>query len=288
MRAFFGADSNIGLMESVIQVDPNRSPFMNERIEILCESYSIDGLMNRVKELPRLNVTFKVLFVKNPSTHNPMFKERRSLEREVGLKVDGTVDLHKPGQLFGIMNVEGRWLFGRLKQSEPVWLKHEKKPYHYSTALSTRIARSIVNIAVPNPTEIKAIDPCCGIGTVLIEASSMGVYIEGSDSNPKVMYGLRKNLAHFGIQTKVSLTDMRTITGNYDVAIIDMPYNLCSVITDEEKLEMFTSARTYAKKVVIVTIESFDHLIRNAGFMIVDRCIVSKNKIFSREILVCE
>ncbi|UCZ53931.1 RNA methyltransferase [Bacillus shivajii] len=287
MRAFFGFDTESGVIESEKQINPKRSPFMNERLDVLLESKTVEEMVEKVKELPAFNQTFKLIFVQNPTTEKLTYTKRQPIVREVGLQMKGDVDLTSPEQLFGIMNYNGRWVFGRLYYNEPVWLKHQEKPHEYSTALSTRMARSVVNIAVPDPTDIKAIDPCCGIGTVLIEACSMGVNIDGSDLNIRVVYGSRKNLAHFGYSANVTLTDIRDVTGDYDVALIDMPYNLCSVITDDEKFEMFQSARTFAKKIVVVSIEPVDEIIERAGFSIIDRCAVSKNKMFSREVLVC-
>lgn len=288
MRAFFGTDSETHVIESSVQVNPSRSPFMNERIDVLFEADSIEELIAQVERFTPGDKTFKVIFVKNPTGENPSFTERQSVERKVGLVVRGNVDIEKPEQLFAIMHREDHWVFGNLFQSESIWFRHEKKPHNYSTALGTKLARSIVNIAIPNPKGVKAIDPCCGIGTVLIEARSMGIDIQGSDMNPLVINDIRENLAHFELDTTVTETDMRTITGNYDVAIIDMPYNISSVITEEEKKEMFKSARTYAKKVVLVTIDPVDELIKQAGFTIVDRCVAIKNITFSREVLVCE
>nr|WP_280771286.1 RsmD family RNA methyltransferase [Salipaludibacillus daqingensis] len=288
MHAFFGRDTKLNILESSIRVDPSRSPFIKERIDVLYEAGSIEELISQVNELPQSDQTFKLIFVKNPSEINPTFIERQAMERGVGLAISRQVDLTNPEQLFAMMNVNQRWVFGELFLSKSIWFHHEKKPHNYSTALSTRLARSVVNIAVPDPRGIKVIDPCCGIGTVVIEASSMGIDIEGSDLNPLVMKGLRENLAHFGVDVKVTIKDMKTITGDYDVAIIDMPYNLCSVITEEEKVDMFKSARMFAKKIVVVTIESVDEALKKSGFKIVDRCIASKNKTFAREVLVCK
>jgi tRNA G10 N-methylase Trm11 len=185
------------------------------------------------------------------------------------------------------MNIEGRWVFGDYVKSESVWYQHQQKPHHYSTALSTRVARAVVNIAIPNPTRIKAIDPCCGIGTVLVEALSMGIEIVGSDNNPVILAGTRENIAHFGFSCEVKFEDMRNITKHYDVAIIDLPYNLCSVISPEEQLEMLQSARGIAEKVVLVTVEPVDNILIKAGFYIVDRAVVKKG-VFTREVIVCE
>ena len=142
-----------------------------------------------------------------------------------------------------------------------------------------------MNIAIPDPTGIKAIDPCCGIGNVLVEALSMGIDIVGSDYNPNILAGTRGNIAHFGYSGEVKYADMREISQHYDVAIIDLPYNLCSVISPEEQLEMLQSARRFADKVVVVTVEPIDKILIKAGFSIVDRAVVKKGT-FTREVIV--
>lgn len=294
MRAFFGKTSQSSIVDSSLKIDQSRSPFIQERIDVMIEGESLESIVDQVKELPVLKETFKVLYVnereldKSEQVPNKVaFKDRRKIEYEVGLHVPGEADLINPDLLYGVMNVNGRWLFGRYHRNEAIWLHHQSKPHSYSTSLSTRVARAVANIAVPNPTGIKAIDPCCGIGTVLVEALSMGIDIDGSDINHFVINGVKDNIAHFNLEGKVTCQAVQDVTNHYDVAIIDMPYNLCSVITTEEQLEMLQSARRFARKLVIVTVEPIDSIIENAGFIIVDRGTVTKGQ-FRREVIVCE
>ena len=290
MRALFGVESESSIVESQIVIDPSRSPFIRERIDILCEGGSLQDLANRVAEIPPLKTTFKVVFVQEPDFLNDekvRFAERRKIEREVGLSIPGEADLVNPDKIYAVMYANGRWVFGEYFKNEAVWLKHQWKPNSYSTALSTRVARAVVNIAAPDPAGKKVIDPCCGIGTVLIEALSMGIDIAGSDINPLVLPGVQENMDYFGLNGEVALRDIREVREKYDAAIIDLPYNLCSVITPEEQLEMLQSARRISDRLVLVTIEPVDSVIETAGFKIVDRCVVTKGN-FSREIILCE
>ncbi|WP_419955324.1 TRM11 family SAM-dependent methyltransferase [Neobacillus niacini] len=283
MRALFGRESQTNILESTVKIDPSRSPFIKERIEVIFEGESMEVLLEKLADFQVTEDTFKVIFVKNGEE---TFANRRSIEREAGLRIQGTADLHHPKRLFAVMHVNGRWVFGDNVKSESVWFHHQQKPHQYSTALSTRVARAVVNIAIPNPVGIKAIDPCCGIGTVLIEALSMGIDIEGSDNNPVILSGTRENVTHFGLSCDVKFKDMRDITDHYDVAIIDLPYNLCSVISPEEQLEMLQSSRRFADKVVVVTVEPIDPILIEAGFEIVDRGAAKKG-VFIREVIVC-
>jgi tRNA G10 N-methylase Trm11 len=285
-RVFFGKSAESSILESSVKIDPSRSPFIRERIEIICEGNGFEELLEEIEKLEALD-GFKVVFVQNLDAERVGFKKLRRIEKEVGMHLKGEAELVDPEIWFGVMKTNDRWVFGKYVRNEAVWLHHVKKPHSYSTALSTRVARAVANIAAPNPEGIKMIDPCCGIGTVLVEALSMGIDIVGSDRNPLILDGVKENIAHFGYKGDVSLKDINDVTGHYDVAVIDLPYNLCSVITDEEQLEMLRSARRFAEKAVIVTLEDVDANIEKAGFEIVDRCEVSKGR-FVRQILVCK
>jgi tRNA G10 N-methylase Trm11 len=287
MRSFFGVDTESSVLKSAVKIDPSRSPFIRGRMDVILEAEQLENLIEQVKKLELNGSTFKVMYVKVAGPEKVDFKERRRIEREVGLQIPGEPELVNPDVLFGIMNVNERWVFGEYHSSEQIWLHHQQKPHSYSTSLSTRVARAVANIAVPDPAGVKAIDPCCGIGTVVVEALSMGIDIVASDINPLILPGTRENIAHFGYATEVAFKDIRKVTGSYDVSIIDMPYNLCSVITPEEQLEMLQSTYGFADKVVIVTIEPIDSIIRKAGFEIADRCVVRKGT-FEREIIVCK
>ena len=289
MRSIFGIDTSTNIVKSKVDIDPSRSPFIKERIAVLFEETSLQELLGKVATIQLNNATFKVIYVKNASLANvdkEGYETRRKIERKIGLEINGEADFHKPDRLFGVINFNGKWIFGDYAKSEAVWFRHQKKPHGYSTALNTRVARAVANIAVPKPNGIKAIDPCCGIGTVLVEARSMGINIVGSDRNHLILPGARENIKHFGLTGEVDLADIRDITEHYDVAIIDLPYNLCSVITPDEQLEMLESARKFAKKVVVVTVEPIDEILIKAGFTIVDRAVAKKG-LFTREVIVC-
>ncbi|WP_232718596.1 TRM11 family SAM-dependent methyltransferase [Bacillus sp. FJAT-45037] len=290
MRSLFGYATNSFTVDSTRRIEPSRSPFMNERMDVLFSGESLDDLKSQLDGFVISQSTFKVMYVINPDLamdEKIHFDDRRLIEREVGQLLQGQVDLKKPDNIMAIMKGREGWIFGSYLKAESIWLRHQKKPNNYSTALSTRLARAVVNIAAPNPSDVKIIDPCCGGGTVLVEALSMGIDIVGNDVNPLVTTSARENVAYFGYETEITLNDMREVTGEYDVVIIDMPYNLCSVLTPKTQLEMLQRARKLAPRMVVVTIETIDSLIEEAGFSIIDRCEAKKSR-FIRQVLVCE
>lgn len=265
-------------------IDPSRSPFIHQRLTVTHTAENLESLMEQIALIELSGATFKIKYIKE-TEDAPAYEEQRAIERKLGASMVGKADMRHPQRVFGIAMHHRTWMFGELIQSNPVWLHHNDKPQHYSTALSTRHARAIVNIAVPEPLQVRVIDPCCGIGTVLIEALSMGIDIVGRDINPLAARGARTNLEHFGYPNIVTLGDMQDIAEHYDVAIIDMPYNLCSKLSPEVQQSMLTSARRFADKVVIVTAEPIDASVIQSGFRIMERCQVRKGT-FVREVIV--
>jgi tRNA G10 N-methylase Trm11 len=290
MRALFGKETEVPILQSPVKVDHSRSPFIKERIDVLFEGETLEGIFKQVNQLQLKEDTFKVYFVKindlDESEKVP-FAKRREIERAIGLQMNGEADLDHPDITFGIVPLDGRWYFGKYRESESVWWHHIKKPREYSTALSTRVARAIVNIAVPDPEGIQVIDPCCGIGTVLVEALSMGIPIVGRDINPIAIDGSKENIAFFGYDCDVVTCPISEINQQYDVAIIDMPYNLLTRATPEEQQSILEHARRIATKLIVVTSEDMDEMIHKAGFEIKDRCVTSKS-LFTRHVLLCE
>jgi len=263
MRSLFGTDSDSKqkYIHTPRCIHPNRSPFIKERVEILYEAPCLEELLLLIEGYHIMG-TFKVVFIDCHLDEKMSFDNRRSIERTVGLRVRGAASLKNPTQLLAVVRTNHNWIFGTYLKSESIWLLHQQKPQNYSTALSTRVARAVVNIAVPIIDEVKVIDPCCGIGTVLIEALSLEINIVGSDINPLATTGARENLTHFGLKGNVVLQDIRDIRESYDVMIMDMPYNLCSVLPMEDKLEMLSSARRLAQKAVVVTVEPLSSYFR--------------------------
>ncbi|OXM85348.1 RNA methyltransferase [Paenibacillus rigui] len=285
LKVLLGCIPEERIVASERRIDPSRSPFVKHRLDVLLEGEDLPELSRQVAEMElEEGATFKVVFLDSDGSVD--YAEARAIERVLGLHIRGKAEMRRPDRLFGVARTHGRWRFGACHGSEAVWLRHQAKPQHYSTALSTRVARAVANIAVPEPAGVRAIDPCCGIGTVLIEALSMGVDIVGYDINPLAVRGARANLAHFGFPDVAAIGDIRQLGGAYDTAILDMPYNLCSKLPPDEQLAMLASARRLASRAVIVTTEDIDAMLQRVGFRITDRCVVRKGA-FARHILVC-
>ncbi|MNC14269.1 hypothetical protein D3C75_620400 [compost metagenome] len=289
LRCLFGQAIPPGIFASSVNVEVSRSPFIKERMDVMYAGDSLPEIYKQTEQVEVDGKTFKVIFVKTNDlspAEKIEYDERRVIEREIGLRIEGEADVNHPELVYGIVTLGGRWYFGTYHKNKATWFRQMKKPRSYSIALSTRVARAAVNMAVPQTAGVRAIDPCCGIGTVMVEALSMGIDIVGRDINPFIAAGARTNIAHFGFDSEVTLGDIADISEHYDAAIVDMPYNLYSSITPEEQFDILVNARRIADRVVIVAIEAMDEEIGKAGFEIIDRCVAKKG-MFSRHLMLC-
>lgn len=292
MRTLFGHDTSGPVLRTERKIDPSRSPFIKGRIDIEIASSQFEDVLARIAqiELPA-EQSIKLISVNTVDFDQEKkwpFHKRREIEKIAGLQLTCPVDLTSPDEVYGILYYENMWYVGPLKQSEAVWLKHQEKPHTFSTALSTRDARAIVNIAVPFiEQDLRVIDPCCGIGTVVLEALSMDIPIEGSDKNFRVCQGSRKNIAHFGYEGTITKRSIHEIEDTYDIAIVDLPYNLFTHITEEETEQLLSSAERIAKRVIVIAIDPVDDMLNRVGLKVIDRAEARKGT-FKREVIVTE
>jgi tRNA G10 N-methylase Trm11 len=278
-----GADEQARYIESKADIEPSRSPFLKMKIAVHAQHDELQGLIEQAAELDIGGSTFKVRYVEAgeaDSENRPEYKDQRRIERLVGAVIRGKAEMRQPDKLLGVAFAGGRWVLGMAVEGEAVWLKHNNKPRPYSTALSTKVARAVANIAVPNPSDgIEAVDPCCGIGTVIIEALSMGIRMRGFDRNPLAAIGARENLAHFGYSPSLIVkADMLTLQGSYSAAVLDLPYNLCSKLPEEEELAMLRALARLAPRAVVIATEPLNSKLAECGWSIADSCEVRKSQ----------
>lgn len=267
-------------------ISPSRSPFIKESISVIYSANSVEEIASKIVENNVSYENFKVYYLKIEGS-DVNYEERLSSIRKIGLVINGESKMQSPDVTLGLTKVEGKWIFGIYEKNDYEWHIHDNKPYSYSNSLSMRVSRALVNIAVGNNKDCRLVDPCCGVGTVVIEALSMGFNIKGYEINPLIAENAKKNIEFFGYDNVVENKDMHTVKEKYDVAIIDIPYGLFTPTTIKEQTDIINTGRNIADKMVIVTFEDMDKHIIDAGFKIVDRCYVCKGK-FKRYINICE
>lgn len=266
-------------------VDPSRSPFVKESISVIYSEDTLEDIVKKIVDNKLAYDDFKVCYIKIEGG-DIGYKERLRSVREIGLVVIGESEMYKPKVTLGVTNVDGKWIFGIYEKNNCEWYNHEKKPYSYSNSLTLRMSRSLVNIAVGNDLNCSIIDPCCGIGTVVIEALSMGLNIKGYEINKSISNNAKKNLEFLNFEEVITTGDMHTIEEKFDIAIVDIPYGIFTHTTLKDQTDIIKTARRIADKVIIVTFEEMDDLIISSGFNIVDKCTLAKGT-FIRYINIC-
>lgn len=266
--------------------DYTRSVFIKGRLDIIKESNEFDDIVSYIKDSHMCYYEFKVIYLKNEITHVD-YKESLEKCKRIAFPIDGSVNFQNPKVVFAITKINECWYFG-IYHNRAVWSLRSEKPHSYSHSLNVRDARTIVNIAIGNESNLKVVDPCCGVGTVVLEALSMGVDIEGYDINRDVSYQARLNLEHFGYNPLlIQKKDMRTLTSTYDVVIMDIPYGVYSPFTFNQQVQLIQSAYLLAPRLMLVSHIDMSKTLKNIGYDIVD-CATIKKGNFERYMTLCQ
>jgi len=271
-----------------IKIDPSVSPFLRNRLEVLFSHSSFIELVALIDHEELHATDFMVKYVKLYD-QDPSFQMRRSYCKQLGFKIHGDPLYISPKETFGITFYKGMWYFGRLKQNDITWKEHKDKPYSYSSSIGINIAKALVNIAGNGDMSKRIVDPCCGVGTVLLEGVFAGYSILGWEINRKIAEAARGNLKHFNYNAQVITGDIKDIDEVFDASIIDLPYGNFSMTTQEELQSILKNAKRISKKMVIVSAKDISEEIKNENLAILGRCEVVKNKNndFTRYIWVC-
>ena len=288
-RQLFEAEEKNELLFSNIKIDPSISPFIKSRFDVLLTSVSYKDLLQSIKNENIHMDDFKVeyLVLDGDSTEYP---ERLNKLKDVGFSIEGDPDYKNPSIIYSICKYNHIWYFGVLIKNDNTWKEHKKKPHSFSNSIAMDVAKTLVSIGSKGNKEIKLLDACCGVGTVILEACISGFNITGCDINPKSSIHTEKNLAHFDYTAKIYNEDIKDHSKKYDVAIIDLPYNLYSHSDDTNTLKIISSTAKLSDRIIIVSIVNIEPIINTAGLKVTDSCTVEKRgrSTFARTIWVCE
>lgn len=288
-RQLFDKEEKNKLLFSNIKVDPSISPFIKKRFDIISSSENYSELLKNIKkENIRLD-GFKVeyLTLDGDSTE---YAERLNKIRDIAYCIDAAPDYYNPSITYSLCYYKNIWYFGILIKHKSDWHKHKNKPYSFSNSISIYIAKTLVNIASKGNKTNQILDACCGAGTVILEGCISGFNIEGCDNNLKVYQHTIDNLSYYNYTANVYFTDIKDHNKKYDSAIIDLPYNLYSHTNDTLISNIIESTAKLSTRIVIVSIEDIEMIIKKSGLKISDFCtVVKRGKInFTRNIWVCE
>ena len=251
-----------GIMVTETEADVSRAAYIKTCMRVIIHTSNFSELYDQLEGAGLSSEGFRVSVVKFPR-RLPL--ESREVMHQVGARIAGQPNLSAPKTVFLVVATQEEiWLGEVLSESDGSWNEHSQKAHLYSSSLPTRIARAMVNlVAAPGDT---IIDPCCGSGTTLIEAASIGIKALGCDINDKLVAASVGNLKYFGLSGMVLLADARNIKGKFDAVVTDLPYGRNCPTDDQLCSDILENLRNLAPKAAVVTGEDVSELLLQMGY----------------------
>jgi tRNA (guanine10-N2)-dimethyltransferase len=184
-----------------------------------------------------------------------------------------------------------------------------KKPFFHPSAMPSKMARCMVNLA-HGKAEALVLDPFCGTGTSLIEATYIGCRAVGVDAQRRMVLGARKNLRFFNISAEgLVLADARMLPfTKVDCVVTDPPYGRSSSTlkstTKQLVADVLASSLALlgvgqriciALPIQVNGLGQVDHMakdldgfVKNLGFKTIESHLVYIHSSLTREIMVYE
>lgn len=275
MNCIFGSEIDESFIFSNLELNPNRSYFINYRIDILTKAKVIENLVAEIGNLKLDYEAFKIEFI--DVTRDVMeYRLRIDYCKQIADLIDGYGQMKNPRIRFVVTNVKGQWYFGKLVKNDRSFMRLQSKPNTYSHSMSCELSRTVVNIAC-GQDQPKLIDPCCGVGTVICEALDLDYNIYGTELNWLVFDKCRANLKALNMPQVIKRQDMHDITGSYDVSILDIPYGLMSKTSEALQAELISKCYQISNKLVLIANEESEHLIAHSKWIVMKKIEVPKS-----------
>lgn len=128
--------------------------------------------------------------------------------------------------------------------------KAQHRPFFSPISIHPRLARVLVNLSRVKSSET-LLDPFCGTGGILIEASLIGAKVVGSDVQEKMVEGTRKNLKFFKISNYdlfcSDISNVKNYVNKVDAIATDLPYGRSSFLQGEIEYICNIAFKTFKK-----------------------------------------
>jgi len=153
-------------------------------------------------------------------------ESRISIERVIGSMIRGRVALKNPETEYRAIISGDRCYFGRvlLRPDRRAFECRNpmRRPFFHPGVIMPKMARALVNISLVSEGELFC-DPFCGTGGVLLEAQAVGAAVVGSDFDPMMVAGCRRNLPHADLML-ADATSLPLISNSAGAVVTDLPY----------------------------------------------------------------
>lgn len=235
-------EERVGLIDS----STNPVSFLLERAALVKEAGIILG---EIEELDAIETNLSDDVLKSSISAEETFsvrvisltdrkkdRERKEIETKLGEHIrkitNASVSLNSPESRILVFKFRNTILVCKSSASQ---LRHDlrnrepgKKPFFHPSMMNAPLARVMCNLAGVMPGEI-VLDPFCGGGGILCEASFIGAKTVGIDLNWRLLMGAMKNLAAIGNHHTFIQGDIRTLPiRECDCIVTDPPYGRSS------------------------------------------------------------
>jgi len=261
-----------------------RAAFVHRGVRVIATAKSFDELVDRVRTLGgELDADRFRIDAHDPSGHS----EHTGIAMATVLAdaIPFWPDLSEPRRRFLVVPMaDGSFVFGDVvAEADGGYRRHDSKPWTTSSSLDSRFARGLVNL-VPEARSI--LDPCCGAGSIVLEAAALGLDAFGTDWKTPLVGMTRENLAHFGYDGTVVQADSRTHSQPVDAVVTDVPYGH-AIDSDEATIRaIIEQCAELAPRAVFVAPTDITTWLTSADYTDVEVHTVMKRRGFTRWIHV--
>lgn len=149
------------------------------------------------------------------------------------------------------------------------------RPFFQPGSMDPALARALVNVAGARPGA-RVLDPMCGTGGLLLEASRVGSSVVGVDALEKMVSGTRENLAAArAAEFDVCRGDARRLpfaADAFDAVVVDAPYGRQTKVSADSLAvlleDALAEARRVAPRAVVVGDRPWAAVAREAGWTV--------------------
>ncbi|MFV0254582.1 MAG: DNA methyltransferase [Erysipelotrichaceae bacterium] len=261
-------------------IDVNSSVFLHFKVTVLIEGTSLNDLLDKITSLDYHDWYLNMWHYDK----NINYQKRMEITKKIALALKNEGNIKNPKLQLQWFTFSGIWYLGILERNPYTYKLRIAKPYQYSNALSVRLAHQIIQLTTYLPNN-SIIDPCCGIGTVVIEGLIAKKNIVGCEINEQIKNNALRNLQHFNLPNRIFCQDMLEINELFDIAIIDIPYGLYNTFEKQQQLALLTKAITICRYLILISISDFDDYLIQHNASIFIKTSTTKAK-FTRQITI--
>ena len=250
------------------------SAYIARGLHLIAQEPTLAELIESIQKLDLYADKFKIEVSR--LRNSPPVSSRQIIV-QIADSLRGFPNLDQPQHSFEVVVRQDGFYFGEvITRCKHTYRLHEHKPYHMSSSLPAQIARALVNL-VPTPSG-SILDPCCGTGSILLEAQALGRLAYGCDINPRMVGMSRKNLAHYGYTADIQLMDACECQQQADAVVTDLPYGHFQIMEESNIRSILGQCARLAPRGIFVAGKDVSDWLAEAGYTQVEVYQVRKKR----------